>query len=180
MRIPRKLVGLLAGALALAVPAAAQAATKVVDMGVPGPSQKAFQQSGADVNDFFPHGATVHVGDSIKFVPVGFHTVDLVPKGGLPLALFSPAGKVSGENDAAGNPFWFNGQDKLGFTPALLTQNFGKKLSYGGSKRVNSGLPLANKPKPLTVKFKKAGSFTYYCDIHPGMKGRVTVKGKKA
>jgi plastocyanin len=162
------------------VPSAAQATTKVVDMGVPPASQKAFQQTGADVNDFFPHGTTVKVGDSIKFVPVGFHTVDLAPKGGLPLALFSPSGKISNENDAANQPFWFNGQDQFGFTTALLTSsNFGKKVSYSGSKRVDTGLPLANKPKPMTVKFKKSGSFTYYCDIHPGMTGKVTVKPKK-
>jgi plastocyanin len=167
--------------VALAAPGAAQAATKVVDMGVPPASQKAFQQTGSDVNDFFPHGTTVKVGDSIKFVPVGFHTVDLAPTGGLPLSLFSPVGKISGENDAAGQPFWFNGQDQFGFTTALLTsQNFGKKVTYNGSKRVDTGLPLANKPKPMTVKFKKTGSFTYYCDIHPGMKGKVTVKARKA
>jgi plastocyanin len=180
MRFRTKSLGLLAGVLALAAPAAAQAATKVVDMGTPPSAEKAFQQTGADVNDFFPHGISVHVGDSIKFVPVGFHTVDLAPKGGLPLSLFSPSGKISGENDAAGAPFWFNGQDQFGFTPALLTSNFGKKLSYNGSKRVDSGAPLANKLKPMTVKFKKTGSFTYYCDIHPGMKGKVTVKAKKA
>ena len=34
--------------------------------------------------------------------------------------------------------------------------------------------------KPMTVNFKKKGKFTYYCDVHPGMKGVVTVKGKKA
>jgi plastocyanin len=169
--------------MALALPAgAAEAATKTVDMGVPPSAQKAFQPTGSDVNDFFPHGIAVRVGDSVKFVPAGFHTVDLVPKGGLPLALFAPSGqKVSGENDAAGAPFWFNGQDKFGFTTELLTtQNFGKKVSYNGSKRVVSGAPLANHPKPFTVKFTKAGSFTYFCNVHPGMKGVVTVKGKKA
>jgi len=180
MRIGIKKVATIAGVMALAVPGAASAATKVVNMGVPPASQKAFQPTGSDVNDFFPHGTTVHVGDSIKFAPVGFHTVDLAPKGGLPLSLFSPVGKVSNENDAAGKPFWFNGQDQFGFSPALLSSTFGKKLTYNGRKRVDSGLPLANKPKPLTVKFKKSGTFTYYCDIHPGMKGKVTVKPAKA
>src|SRR3954447_12773531 len=157
MGIRKKLPALLVGVVALGAPAAAQAATKVVDMGLPGPAQKSFQQSGADVNDFFPHGTSVRVGDSIKFVPVGFHTVDLAPKGGLPLSLFSPVGKVSNENDAAGHPFWFNGQDQFGFTTALLASKYGKKLSYNGTKRVDSGLPLGNKLKPLTVKFKKTG-----------------------
>jgi plastocyanin len=36
-------------------------------------------------------------------------------------------------------------------------------------------------PKPWTVKFPKAGGYDFFCPIHPGMKGRVTVvpKGKK-
>ena len=55
---------------------------------------------------------------------------------------------------------------------------FGKKLSFNGSKRIISGLPLGNKLKPVTVTFKKTGTFTYYCNIHAGMKGKVTVKDK--
>ena len=30
----------------------------------------------------------------------------------------------------------------------------------------------------MTVKFTKSGTFTYYCDIHPGMKGTVKVLAK--
>lgn len=50
---------------ALAVPAAASA-----------------KKTGADVNAYFPSATTIHVGDSVKFVPTGFHTVDLPKKGG--------------------------------------------------------------------------------------------------
>src|SRR6476661_6335840 len=125
---------LVAGVVALVAPGAAQAATKTVNMGTPPSSQKAFQQSGSDVNDFFPHGITVHVGDSVKFLPVGFHTIDFPPKGGLAQPLFTASGKISGENDAAGQAFWFNGQDQFGFTPALLTPGYGKKFTYNGSK----------------------------------------------
>jgi plastocyanin len=182
VRTRTKAVVLATGA-ALALPSAAQAATKVVFMGLPPVSaSKSIQQAGADVNDFFPHGITVRQGDSIKFAPVGFHTVDLAPKGGIPLALFGPTGaKVSGEKDAAGTPFWFNDQvDQIAFNPAVLPQGYGKKFSFNGTKRVDSGFPLAEKLKPMTVKFKAKGTFTYYCDIHPGMKGKVTVKGRKA
>jgi plastocyanin len=172
---------MVAGMVALAAPAAAHASTKTVFMGVPPASQKGFQPTGSDVNDFFPHGTSVRVGDSIKFVPVGFHTVDFPAKGGLPIDFIAPSGqKVSGENDAAGQPFWFNGQDVFGVnTTFLTTQNFGRTVTYNGTKRAESGGPFANKPKPFTVKFKKQGSFTYYCDIHPGMTGKVTVKSKK-
>ena len=102
------------GVAVLAVPASASAATKTVDMGTPTASQKAFQKAFADVNDFFPHGTTIHVGDSIKFVPTGFHTVDIPAKGGKPLGLIAPAGTTSGVLDAAGAPFWFNGQPSWG------------------------------------------------------------------
>ena len=67
----------------------------------------------------------------------------------------------------------------LGFTPALGPPGlYGKKATYTGAKRVESGAPLSQKPKPFTVKFTKAGTFTYYCNIHSGMKGTVKVVSK--
>jgi plastocyanin len=164
----------------LALPAGAGAATKVVNMGLPVSAQKAFnQQLGAEVNDFFPHGVTVHVGDKVSFVPTGFHTVNLPKKGGGPVPFLSPDGTATGLADAAGASYWFNGQPTLGFTPALVTKpGFGKSFTYNASKQVQSGLPLSNKPKPMTVSFTKAGSFTYFCDLHPGMKGTVKVVAK--
>ena len=181
MRTRKLVVGLVAAAVTLALPAASSAKTKAVFMGTPPSVAKQFNKNFVDVNDFFPHGITVHVGDSVKFLPVGFHTVDLAAKGGTALPLIIPTGqKVSGVNDAAGQPFWFNGQDDLSFNPALLPSNFGKSVKYGGTKRVDSGLPFQNKPKPMKVTFTKKGSFTYYCDIHPGMKGTVKVVGKKS
>jgi plastocyanin len=159
------------------VPAGASAATKTVNMGIPRADQKTFQKAGpGDVNDFFPHGTTIHAGDSIRFVPAGFHTVDIPNKGGKPLGLFAPAGTTSGILDAAGAPFWFNGQPMLGFTPALGPPGlYGKKATYTGAKRIESGLPFAEKPKAFTVKFTKTGSYTYYCNVHTGMKGTVKV-----
>ena len=164
----------------VALPGVAQAKTKSVNMGIPPKSGKAFQPLGVDVNDFFPHGITINKGDKIRFLPVGFHSFDLPARGGDMLPLITPNGqKVTGVNDAAGNPFWFNGLDQVGFNPEIGPPGtFGKKLSYNGSKRVASGLPLGEKLKPVTVTFKKAGKFTYFCNIHSGMKGTVTVKAK--
>jgi plastocyanin len=169
------------GCALLLVPTAAQAATKTVDMGIPVKSQGKFQAVGADVNDFFPHTVTIRAGDKVRFRPTGFHTVDLPPKGGGPLPLITPNGqKVAGVNDAANVPFWFNGQDQVGFNPALLATGFGKRFTYRGGKRVESGLPLGGNLKPMTVKFPKKGTYTYFCDIHPGMEGQVVVKRKTA
>src|SRR4051794_27063377 len=179
------LVGAAGVVLALPVGAQAKSRTKVIDLGLPTKNIKSFQSVGADVNDFFPHGVTIRVGDKVKFVPTGFHTLDLPPRGAGPVALLKTNGQtVTGANDAAGAPFWFNGVvQNIGFNPVLADPTkgtFGKKFTYRGKTRIESGLPLAAKPKPITVKFAKKGSYTFYCDIHPGMKGVVRVKGKKA
>ena len=172
-----RLVILVVVVLVLAAPTAAGAATKSVTMG-PTPKQgKVLQQQlSSDANQFFPGAVAIHVGDSVKFLPFGFHNADFPKRGGKALSLVAPGAPASGVVDADNVPFWFNGQPTLGLNPALLKSNFGKTVSYTGKKAVNSGLPLANRPKPFKVRFPKAGSFTYFCDVHPGMKGKVRVK----
>jgi plastocyanin len=165
-----------AGVVALG-PTAAQAATRTVDMGTPVSAQQSFRAVGADVNDFFPHVTRIHVGDKVEFAPVGFHTVNLPAKGQDPDPLVAPTGTtISGLNDEAGSPFWFNGQPQLAFNPALAPPGlYGKTVAYNGTKGVQSGLPLGEDLDPVTVRFKKAGSFKYYCTVHPGMRGKVVV-----
>jgi len=162
---------------ALAVPAAAQAATKVVSMGAPKAALSVLQKRySSEANDFFPHVTTIHVGDSIRFGLSGFHTVDIPKKGGDPLPFAITGPPQSGIVDAAGAPFWFNGQAQLQFNPALLPSKFGKIAGYNGSKPVRSGLPLAQgRIPPMTVNFLKKGTYSYYCNIHPGMEGTVKV-----
>lgn len=128
-----------------------------------------------DINAFFNKKTTINVGDTVSFVVAGFHTIDLPGKAGAPVPLIVP-GKtlVSGVNDAAGNPFWFNGRvPNVGLNPALLAPP--KAKAYNGTSRLDSGLPLG-KPKPFNVTFTKAGSYKYFCDVHPGMIGTVVVK----
>src|SRR3954462_3792166 len=122
-------------ALVVAVPVSADAATRQVTMGTAGKQAKALQDLGSDVNDFFPHAATVHVGDKVKFVPTGVHTVEFPAKGQDPTPLAAPTGNtIAGANDAAGQPFWFNGQPEIQFTPALFAGLYGKTVSYDGKK----------------------------------------------
>jgi plastocyanin len=168
------------GAVLLAiVPAgAARAATKSVYMGVPPAGQRALGNLGADVNAFFPATITVHRGDKVRFLPVGLHTVELPIKGQAPAPLVTPGAPIADDRDAAGIPYWFNGQPDLEFTPGLLSLNYGKTLSYDGAEQVLSGLPLST--KPMTVKFTKAGTFTYFCNVHAGMKGTVHVVAASA
>jgi plastocyanin len=173
----RKLALLLA--VSLLVPAGAQAATKSVIAG-PAASKppKGFPKDG-DTNAFYRKNVTVHVGDKVRWTLNGFHTVTFAAKGKKTPTLISPdlANKVAGANDAAGAPFWFNGQVRLILGPQGAFPVGGK--TYDGSKPASSGAPLADgKPKPYTLKFTKAGSFGYVCTIHLGMKGRVKVVAK--
>jgi plastocyanin len=168
-------------AIAALMPAAAQARTKTVTMGPPIAAQGKLMKHGAMVNDFFPHGVTINAGDSVAFVPAGFHTVDIPAKGQGPEVFALPTGaKVADAADAAGQPFWFNGLDVLSFNPSLFASRYGTSVDYDGSDRVQSGLPLAPDTKPIKVTFEKAGRVTYFCTIHPGMKGTVHVKRRGA
>lgn len=177
----RRLAVVLAAALALAVPAMADAATRSVWMGTPASEQKAFQEGfGADVNAFFPKQTTINVGDTVRFLPAGFHDADFPRRGGDPLPLLVPTTPAQGVVDAAGAPFWFNGQPVLGFNPALLRPLFGRRVTYNGARRVNTGLPLTDRPRPAQIRFTRAGTFDYFCDVHAGMKGRVSVRPRRS
>ncbi len=182
----------LASVLALALPAAAQAATKTVYMGAPPKDQKKFNQPyGTDVVDFFPSTVTIVAGDSVKFDLVAFHNVDIPPKGGKMIEQLVQTGPATNVLDAAGSRFWFSdtGAPNFAFAPELQNPDngLGHRYTYTGAKRVISHIPLNTahpfqKLKPMVVKFPKAGKITYFCDLHPGMKGTVTVlkKGAKA
>src|SRR5664279_2674962 len=151
------------GAAALALPATAAAATTTVYAGLPPGAKQlvvklhatALGADSPDVNAFVNQHATVHVGDKVSFLLRGFHTIDLPKKGGGDVPLIVPGGGlVSGINDAAGNPFWFNGKaPNVGFNAPLFKPSGGKV--YSGAARVDSGLPLGP-PKPFVVTFSKA------------------------
>jgi plastocyanin len=160
---------------ALLFPALAQGATWSVYMGEPASKQAAFEKLGAVVNAYFPGTLTIHRGDKVRFLPAGFHDVDLPPRGRSPMQLLTAGSPVSGLSDANGTPYWFNGQSTLDFTQALLSSNFGRTATYDGSLGTTSGIPTGNNPPPFTVRFTKTGTFTFYCNIHSGMKGRVRV-----
>jgi plastocyanin len=176
-----RLAAAFAVAAVMAVPATAGAATKEVGMGLAPKAAKAIQKTGADSNNFYPRTVSIHVGDTVAFEPYGFHNVDLPKRGGKPISLIVPGAPAAGVVDAAGAPFWFNGQlPTLGFNPQVLKPSFGKTVRFSGAAAVNSGLPLQERPKPFKVKFTRKGTFTFYCDIHPGMKGQVKVKARRA
>jgi plastocyanin len=168
---------IVAGALCL--PGAAQAATKDMFAGTPPKGLLKGVPGFAIDNAFYPKRIEVRAGDKVSFKIVGFHNVLFAPKGTTPPALFvaNPAAPVSGAKDAAGADFWFNGQPSVGPNPLALAPQGGKVID--GTELVGSGLPQGP-PKPYVVKFPKKGSYTILCSVHPGMKAKVVVKGKKA
>jgi plastocyanin len=179
-------IGAAAAVAVCMTPAGAQAATKTVFMGAAPPTasvaqMKAFESAGAEAMDFYPRSVTIRRGDLVSFEPRGFHTVEFPAAGGAPLGFLAPTDKKAGNVlDAAATPFWFsNIAPVLAFNPGLLPQGFGK-LKIKGAGAIRSGLPLDEKVKAMRVKFPKAGSFKYFCNIHPGMTGTVKVVGKTA
>jgi plastocyanin len=159
-----------------ALPALATASTKTVYADAPPSAQKALGKYGASANEFFLTRIAVHQGDTVKFVITGFHTVDLPGPSKTDLPILVSDGPVTGDDDAAGNPFWFNGiRPKVFLNPMLLGPT--GSSTYDGSARADSGLPLG-KPKPYKIKFTKPGTYKYFCDVHPGMIGFVIVKAK--
>jgi plastocyanin len=170
-------VAVLVGALASAGGAAA--ATKTVVAGPPVAKAPKGVPRDADVNLFYRKTVTIHAGDRVRWRINGFHTVTFPAKGDKPpgLALPDRARPVAGVNDAAGKPFWFNGQPSVLFNPAVAFPAGGR--SYTGSQLTGSGAPLgAGAPKPFTLRFPKTGTYRYYCAIHlgdPSMQGTVRV-----
>jgi plastocyanin len=172
---------LAALAVALILPTSAQAATKTV---VAGPLKAVKGVFGGnatgDVDGYSLKTVTVHVGDKVRWKINGFHSVTFPKKGSgaLPFVIPDASAKYSGVNDAAGAPFWFNGQTQLDLNPLAALPQGGK--TENGSQVTGSGVPTGN-AKPYTLKFTKAGTYTYYCVVHPGMKAKVKVvpKGKR-
>jgi plastocyanin len=175
----RRIAAIAVGALLIPA-AAAQGATKDMFAGTPPKGLLANVPEFATDNAFYPKRVTIHKGDRVKFQIVGFHNVYLPEKGAPVPDLFTldPSTPVAGVKDAAGADFWFNGQPSVGINPGVAAPTGGK--SYDGSEAVGSGLPLAGPPEPMKVKFPKKGTYTVLCSLHPGMTGKVVVKGKKA
>ena len=180
----RKSLGpvLAAGAaVVLLVPGAAGAATKTVSAGPPLKSPPKGVPEYLDLTAYYPSKVKIAQGDSVKFTFAGFHNVLFRGKSAAPALVVPDVAKpVTGANDAAGAAFWFNGQPTLKINPAAAFPAGDKVIDKKSFD--NSGLPLAEGPPPAyTAKFRRTGTFTYLCSVHPLMKGTVTVvkKGRK-
>jgi plastocyanin len=176
----RSSAALVVAIAALAIPASASAATKTVYAGPPLAKPPKGVPQYASANEFFRKNVTIHTGDSVSWRFRGFHNITIPKKGTAPppLASADPTRKDTGETDPAGAPFWFEGQAQFILDPLSAFPQGGK--TYTGNQLVTSGLPAGEgEPKPFKVKFTKPGSYTYYCTVHAGMKGKVNVVGRR-
>jgi plastocyanin len=162
-----------AAAIVALAPGVAGAATRNVFVGGDGVARNAPKQFSP--NAFLRNTITVHVGDTVRWRFRGFHTVTVPVRGKQPPPFTVPTGQnVTGAVDPAGTPMWFNN-----VLPALRTNAKvaapTKSTTYTGTSFRNSGLPALPTPKPYSLRFTRAGTFDYYCAVHPGMEGHVRV-----
>ncbi len=135
------------------------------------------------LNQFFPGQLTINPGDKVTFSSVGFHTASYTGGKPFPPFLLLPKGKVY-ENivDSAGQPFFFNGEQKFEYGLGLFVPAGPKAISRG--KFASSGVIVAQNPKkPVTATytFPQVGKFKMLCLIHPpDMAMNIVVKRKGA
>ena len=154
----------IAGVCLLGVPAVASADNLAVQVG-----GEVKNKPWIDLQGIYPKVPVVHVGDTIDFSIVGFHTIAVQPNGSDVLPLIVPTGgKFPVTNDAGGTPFWWGGVvDAIGLNGGVFAPT---GTDFDGTALVHSGGPA-----PLSVTFTAAGKFVLACEIHPFMRGTVKV-----
>ena len=154
------------------------ATTYTVYLGEFAPPPASLRKIPGGINQFLPAKVTIAAGDSVTFSSAGFHTVTYNPKP-IPLIVPDPAkGTYTGLSDAAGTPFYFDGQGKFIYNPQAFGP-FGPKTISAGTPASSGGLePRSEKAPPATATyaFPKPGVYTLFCTLHPGMNGTVVVK----
>jgi plastocyanin len=135
---------------------------------------------GTSLNQYFPGRLAVNAGDKVTFTSFGFHTVTYLGRS-IPEFLAPAKGEVyDGPTDSAGQPFYFDGEQKFAYNADLFKPTGGKAFT---GKPVSSG-PIPGqsprKPTKVTYTFPKTGAFKLICVIHPKMEMMVAVRPKGA
>jgi plastocyanin len=118
-----------------------------------------FAPANSDLVVFAPGELQVHRGDTVNWVLAGFHNVHF-ESDHVPLI-------VAPEVD---------GQPLPQLNPAIPFPSIENGGTFTGGD-VNSGLPLDPAAPPFfsLVMDAEPGSYSYFCDVHPGMTGVITV-----
>jgi plastocyanin len=138
----------------------------------------------ATQNRFMPAVLNVHVGDRVSWrAPVGVHSTSFIGRrspAGFSFVTRDPGGALyEGFTDATGQPLFFNGLRKFIFNLGGIGEPIGDPVV--DDLAVHHRLVGKDVGAPsVTYRFPKAGTFTYVCTIHPGMKGKVVVRPASA
>jgi plastocyanin len=135
----------------------------------------------ADANLFFPNRVVIRVGDTVTFKSDGFHTATFLgthKASEFQVFVPAPGATYSGVTDAAGSPFYFNGQQKFAYNIPQIFAPSGSNVISGGADVHSSGI-LDNK-KGYTFKFTKPGDYVFRCLVHAMMTVHVVVKPSTA
>jgi plastocyanin len=161
------------------------------DKAVAGAGSEEVQSAAANV--FGPATASIPVGGTVNWTILGPHTISFnTPEDAKVLVAKTPDGLVhinpkSGESAGGGVPQPQPPQPPAGATTttaAAPTTASGPPVpiqvdggSFNGTGFYNSGFYLSFPPDlfAYSIKFTKAGTYSYVCLVHPGMEGTVKV-----
>ena len=124
------------------------------------------------INEFLPRNLSVRPGDSVNWLPGGFHTATSM---NYPLPALAVSCEAPGANDAAyrGNLAVCPGLE-FGFGPGMFAN--AKSGAAWTGQPLNSGNFVIPQPHSFAVSFPKATSFQYHCLIHPHMVASITIR----
>jgi plastocyanin len=118
----------------------------------------AFGSGNIEVLAFAPQNLQVHPGDTVTWVNTGFHNVRFASE---PLEFI-----IAPEVD---------GQPLPQINPEIALPTIQSGATYSGGE-ANSGLPGPDVPPEFTLTLDlEPGTYSYLCDVHPGMLGVITV-----
>jgi plastocyanin len=179
-RHPHPALAAVAATAALLAPAAAQAADRTVYAGPPVAKAGALPEN-ATGNAFYPRSTTVNAGGKVAFRFGGLHNVVFAPRGGAVTAFHAPdpARPVAGVTDPTGAAAWFNGRPGWFISPEHVIAT-GDAVVDGKALDSSGVFAGQGAPPDYVASFPKAGSFSYLCTVHPGMKGTVKVLPRRA
>ncbi|RMF78771.1 MAG: hypothetical protein D6737_13715 [Chloroflexi bacterium] len=107
---------------------------------------------------FAPANLRVHRGDTVNWAVNGFHNIRFTEEGNIPFGL------IPGMDDV----------EVPQINPAVAFPTIESGATYSGGP-ANSGLPLDGPPGFSLVIDLEPGTYSYVCDVHPGMNGVIEV-----
>ena len=143
----RRTAGVIAVGALLALPGVAEAKTKTVNMGIPPASGKAFQKARRRRQRLLPARRDDQQGrqDQVPRRRLPLVRLPAARRRDAPADLADGRRRSSGSNDAAGQPFWFNGQDQVGFTPVARSSRHVRQEALVQRQQADRQRPAAGR-----------------------------------